>query len=58
MCSSDDLKKKMLSNILIVGGGFRFPGSAEYLQMKLSQSLINCQCEVCTELEGIQFLKF
>ena len=37
MCGSDDLKRKMLSSILVVGGGFRFPGAAAYLQSRLSQ---------------------
>ena len=37
MCGSDDLKRKMLSCILVVGGGFRFPGAAAYLQSRLSQ---------------------
>jgi len=39
MCINDDLKRKMFSSILIVGGGFRFPGAAQYLQARLVQLL-------------------
>jgi len=37
MCGTEDLKRKMLASILVVGGGFRFPGAASYLQSRLLQ---------------------
>eukprot|EP00092_Neocalanus_flemingeri_P004040 GFUD01004349.1.p1 GENE.GFUD01004349.1~~GFUD01004349.1.p1 ORF type:complete len:538 (+),score=120.50 GFUD01004349.1:322-1935(+) len=39
MCINDDMKRKMFGSILIVGGGFRFPGAAQYLQARLAQLL-------------------
>ena len=39
MCISDDIKRKMFGSILIVGGGFRFAGGAQYLQARLAQLL-------------------
>lgn len=39
MCISDDMKRKMFGAILVVGGGFRFPGGAQYLQARLAQLL-------------------
>jgi len=38
-CISDDMKRKMFASILIVGGGFRFSGGAQYLQARLAQML-------------------
>ena len=46
MCGTEDLQRKMLSSVLVVGGGFRFPGATAYLQSRLSQALVNVQCEV------------
>ena len=46
MCGTEDLQRKMLSSVLVVGGGFRFNGAAAYLQSRLSQALVNVQCEV------------
>ena len=46
MCGTEDLQRKMLSSVLVVGGGFRFNGAAAYLQSRLSQVLVNVQCEV------------
>ena len=53
MCGGEDLKREMLSSILVVGGGYRFSGAASYLQSRLSQALVNVQCEVfifCMEM--------
>ena len=46
MCGSEDVQRKMLSSVLVVGGGYRFSGAASYLQSRLSQALVNVQCEV------------
>ncbi|KAK9507119.1 hypothetical protein O3M35_008928 [Rhynocoris fuscipes] len=35
-CASDDLKKKMYSCILVVGGGMKFRGISNWLQKKIS----------------------
>ena len=48
MCGSDDLKRKMLASILVVGGGFRFPGAASYLQSRLLQLVSGVKCEELT----------
>jgi len=36
MCAGEDLRRKMWSSVLLVGGGFRFSGAAAYLQARLS----------------------
>ena len=38
-CNGDEAKRKMLSTILIVGGGLRFPGAATHLHSRLSSLL-------------------
>ena len=53
MCGKEDLQRKMLSSVLVVGGGFRFNGAAAYLQSRLSQALVNVQCEVGILIELI-----
>jgi len=34
-CPGEEAKRKMLASVLVVGGGFRFPGAARYLQSRL-----------------------
>jgi len=36
MCAGEDLRRKMWSSVLLVGGGFRFSGAAAYLQARLA----------------------
>jgi len=38
-CTGEEMKKKMYAAILVVGGGFRFPGAAKYLQSRILASL-------------------
>lgn len=38
-CNGEEAKRKMLSTILIVGGGLRFPGAATHLHSRLSSLL-------------------
>ena len=47
-CSGEEVKKKMLAAVLVVGGGLRFPGAGPYLQSRLSALLGPAQppCEV------------
>ena len=40
-CINDDMKRKMFGCILVVGGGYRFPNGAKYLQDRLTQILGN-----------------
>ena len=47
-CSNDDIKLKMLSCILVVGGGYMMRGGASYLQSRLCQSVASVECEVVT----------
>lgn len=43
-CGSDDLKRKMYSSILLVGGGLKFKGMSSWLQKRLSQHIPILEC--------------
>ena len=36
MCQGDDLRRKMWSAVLVVGGGMRIAGAGQYLQSRLA----------------------
>jgi len=38
-CMGEEMKRKMYGAVLVVGGGFRFPGASQYLQARLNGSL-------------------
>ncbi|CAH1394970.1 unnamed protein product [Nezara viridula] len=38
-CGSDDLKRKMYSSILLIGGGLKFKGIISWLEKRLSQQI-------------------
>lgn len=38
-CLGEEMKRKMFGSVLVVGGGFRFSGAAQYLQTRLATSL-------------------